>query len=137
MKAEDDVSTFVALIDIHAAGNMSRLTRPARHLLRAVSPATATNKASSAGFHDAGSDGGPAAASSSRQQVDFGLLFDIDGVIVRGKKVLPFAPNAFRMLVDGRGKFVVPTVFVTNAGNRLRSSKAEQLSDWLGIEVSY
>jgi hypothetical protein len=25
---------------------------------------------------------------------------------------------------------------VTNAGNRLRRSKAEQLSEWLGIEVS-
>ena len=27
---------------------------------------------------------------------DFGILFDIDGVIVRGKNVLPNAPHAFQ-----------------------------------------
>ena len=50
--------------------------------------------------------------------------------------MLPFAPNAFRKLVDDAGRFRVPTVFVTNAGNRMRRSKAEQLSSWLGIEVT-
>ena len=30
------------------------------------------------------------------QEPDFGILFDIDGVIVRGKNVLPFAPQAFK-----------------------------------------
>lgn len=67
--------------------------------------------------------------------INFGLLFDIDGVIVRGRKVLPFAPQAFQRLVDKKGKFKVPTVFLTNAGNALRHDKAVQLSDWLGIEV--
>ncbi|XP_065348959.1 haloacid dehalogenase-like hydrolase domain-containing 5 [Cloeon dipterum] len=65
----------------------------------------------------------------------FGLLFDIDGVIVRGKKVLPPAADGFKHLVDGSGKFRVPTVFVTNAGNALRHHKAQQLSEWLQIEV--
>lgn len=65
----------------------------------------------------------------------FGILFDIDGVIVRGRHVLPFAPTAFRKLVDADGKFSVPTVFVTNAGNSLRKKKAAQLSEWLGVEV--
>ena len=55
---------------------------------------------------------------------------------MRGREVLPFAPNAFRKLVDGAGRFRVPTVFVTNAGNRMRRSKAEQLSNWLGIDVT-
>lgn len=68
--------------------------------------------------------------------MNFGLLFDIDGVIVRGRKVLPFAPEAFRLLVDDKGKFRIPTVFVTNAGNSLRHNKALQLSEWLGIEVN-
>lgn len=66
---------------------------------------------------------------------DFGLLFDIDGVIVRGKRILPSAREAFNLLVDSSGKFRVPTVFVTNAGNALRNDKAEQLSEWLEIEV--
>ena len=33
------------------------------------------------------------------------------------------------------GKFRVPTVFVTNAGNTLRQTKADQLSEWLKVEV--
>ena len=66
---------------------------------------------------------------------DFGIIFDIDGVLVRGRKVLPFAPPAFARLVDENGKFRVPTVFVTNAGNTLRQSKADQLSEKLNVEV--
>lgn len=65
----------------------------------------------------------------------FGLLFDIDGVIVRGKNVIPTVPEAFRRLIDSEGKFRVPTVFVTNAGNALRHAKAHQLTEWLGIKV--
>ena len=81
-------------------------------------------------------------SSSSGSHPDFGLLFDIDGVIVRGRQVLPFAPTAFTRLVASEGegrekkKFRVPTVFVTNAGNSLRKTKAAALSEWLGVEVS-
>lgn len=70
------------------------------------------------------------------KKVDFGFLFDIDGVIVRGKKLLPSAKDAFNMLVDDKGKFKVPVLFVTNAGNTLRQNKAKDLTNWLGIEVS-
>lgn len=66
----------------------------------------------------------------------FGLIFDIDGVIVRGKSVLPPVPNAFKKLQGEDGKFRVPTVFVTNSGNALRSQKAEELSKWIGFEVA-
>ena len=71
----------------------------------------------------------------SLNHADFGFLFDIDGVIVRGKKLLPFAKDAFRLLLDDNGKFRIPVLFVTNAGNTLRQGKAKALSDWLGIEV--
>ena len=66
---------------------------------------------------------------------EFGLLFDIDGVLVRGKKVLPTARDAIRQLVNSNGQFWVPSIFVTNAGNSLRQSKAKQLSEWLDAEV--
>ena len=56
-------------------------------------------------------------------------------MIVRGKKVLPAALESFKRLVDSEGKFRIPTVFVTNAGNAMRHEKAKQLSSWLGIEV--
>ncbi|XP_026775162.2 haloacid dehalogenase-like hydrolase domain-containing 5 [Pangasianodon hypophthalmus] len=66
----------------------------------------------------------------------FGLLFDIDGVLVRGKTPIPAAKQCFRNLVDGNGKYKVPVVFVTNAGNSVRQTKAEQLSHLLEVEVS-
>lgn len=65
----------------------------------------------------------------------FGLLFDIDGVIVRGKNVLPPVPEAFKQLQGKDGKFRVPTIFVTNSGNALRSEKAADLTKWIGMEV--
>lgn len=67
---------------------------------------------------------------------DFGFLFDIDGVIKRGKRILPSAKEAFRLLTDESGKFRLPVVFVTNAGNTFRQSKADELSELLGIKVS-
>ncbi|KAG8226700.1 hypothetical protein J437_LFUL005516, partial [Ladona fulva] len=66
----------------------------------------------------------------------FGLLFDIDGVLVRSNRVLPDVRETFLRLVDSNKKFRVPTVFVTNAGNKLRQQKASQLTNWLGVEVS-
>uniref|UniRef100_A0A673I1L1 Haloacid dehalogenase like hydrolase domain containing 5 n=1 Tax=Sinocyclocheilus rhinocerous TaxID=307959 RepID=A0A673I1L1_9TELE len=67
----------------------------------------------------------------------FGLLFDIDGVLVRGRTPIPAAKQCFRNLVDGDGKYKVPVVFVTNAGNSLRETKAEQLSHLLEVEVRH
>ena len=67
--------------------------------------------------------------------IEFGLFFDIDGVIVRGQTVLPHTKSAFNLLKDSDGNFKVPSIFCTNAGNVLRKNKAEQLSTWLGVEV--
>lgn len=66
----------------------------------------------------------------------FGLLFDIDGVLVRGRTPIPAAKECFRKLVDHDGKYKVPVVFVTNAGNCMRQTKAEHLSQILGTAVS-
>ncbi|NWU33110.1 HDHD5 hydrolase, partial [Hylia prasina] len=66
----------------------------------------------------------------------FGFLFDIDGVLVRGKTPIPAARTAFQKLVNSQGQFLVPVVFVTNAGNCLRQDKADQLSHLLGVPIS-
>ena len=71
-----------------------------------------------------------------RKATNFGILFDIDGVIMRGSKVLPQAIKAFDKLTDKEGKFRVPIAFVTNAGNCLRQTKAVKLSEALGVEVT-
>ena len=69
-------------------------------------------------------------------ETNFGLFFDIDGVITRGKTLLPTAKAAFKLLTDEFNNFKVPCIFVTNAGNVMRSYKAQQLSKLLGINVS-
>ncbi|TDH10357.1 hypothetical protein EPR50_G00074430 [Perca flavescens] len=74
--------------------------------------------------------------SNSKPQPNFGLLFDIDGVLVRGRMPIPAAKKAFEKLVDSQGQFVLPVVFVTNAGNCLRQTKADQLSHILGVPIT-
>nr|XP_033782498.1 haloacid dehalogenase-like hydrolase domain-containing 5 [Geotrypetes seraphini] len=69
-------------------------------------------------------------------QPTFGFLFDIDGVLVRGKTPIPAARKAFQKLVSPLGEFLVPVVFVTNAGNCLRQKKADQLTEILGVPIS-
>uniref|UniRef100_H2Z423 Haloacid dehalogenase-like hydrolase domain-containing 5 n=1 Tax=Ciona savignyi TaxID=51511 RepID=H2Z423_CIOSA len=66
----------------------------------------------------------------------FGLLFDIDGVLVRGKTPIPAAREMFKRLTNPDGRFKVPTVFVTNAGNALARTKADQLSNAMGVEIT-
>ncbi|NXQ35723.1 HDHD5 hydrolase, partial [Alaudala cheleensis] len=66
----------------------------------------------------------------------FGFLFDIDGVLVRGRTPIPAARAAFQKLVNAQGQFLVPVVFVTNAGNCLPQNKADQLSHLLGVPIS-
>ncbi|XP_011366096.1 haloacid dehalogenase-like hydrolase domain-containing 5 isoform X1 [Pteropus vampyrus] len=65
----------------------------------------------------------------------FGFLLDIDGVLVRGHRVIPAAVEAFRRLVNAQGQLRVPVVFVTNAGNILQRGKAQELSALLGFKV--
>ena len=62
-------------------------------------------------------------------------MFDIDGVLIRGKKPISAAKTALKRLMDSSGNFCVPTVFLTNAGNTLASTKADQLSKAFGVKV--
>ncbi|KAM5173019.1 haloacid dehalogenase-like hydrolase domain-containing 5 [Mantella aurantiaca] len=76
------------------------------------------------------------ASSGAHRSPSFGLLFDIDGVLVRGRNPIPGAAEAFSRLLGKDGRLAVPVVFVTNAGNCLRQERATELSRVLGIEVS-
>ncbi|XP_058026891.1 haloacid dehalogenase-like hydrolase domain-containing 5 isoform X3 [Ahaetulla prasina] len=69
-------------------------------------------------------------------QPTFGILFDIDGVLVRGRTPIPAARKAFQKLVNSQGQLLVPVVFVTNAGNCLCQKKADQLSHLLEVPIS-
>ncbi|XP_043563912.1 haloacid dehalogenase-like hydrolase domain-containing 5 [Chiloscyllium plagiosum] len=76
------------------------------------------------------------AASIAESQPYFGLLVDIDGVLVRGKTPIPAARKAFKKLVNVKGEFLMPVVFVTNSGNCVRQVKADQLTRVLGVPIS-
>ncbi|CAG5123542.1 unnamed protein product, partial [Candidula unifasciata] len=68
-------------------------------------------------------------------EVDFGILFDVDGVLARGSTPLEPAKKAIDKLKDADGKLKVPVAFVTNACNR-SADKARQISSWFEIDVS-
>lgn len=55
--------------------------------------------------------------------------------MVRGKKLLPNTKKCFKLITDDNGNFKIPTIFVTNAGNEMRSSKAAKLSNLLGVNI--
>uniref|UniRef100_A0A3B4V5A9 Haloacid dehalogenase like hydrolase domain containing 5 n=1 Tax=Seriola dumerili TaxID=41447 RepID=A0A3B4V5A9_SERDU len=65
-----------------------------------------------------------------------GVLFDVDGVLLRGGKVIPAARRAFRKLLDQNNHFLLPVVFVTNAGSCQRHHKAQQLSHLLDVQIA-
>ncbi|XP_021105291.1 haloacid dehalogenase-like hydrolase domain-containing 5 isoform X2 [Heterocephalus glaber] len=76
-----------------------------------------------------------AAVSTESLPPTFGFLLDIDGVLVRGHRVIPAALEAFHRLTNAQGQLRVPVVFVTNAGNILQHRKAQELSALLGCKV--
>lgn len=61
----------------------------------------------------------------------FGVLLDIDGVLVRGRKAIPGAREALEMLQQSE----IPTVYLTNAGSESEKEAAERLSYKIGFEV--
>lgn len=67
----------------------------------------------------------------------FAFAFDIDGVLIRGGKVIPEAIEAFRIL-NGENDYgiKVPYIFVTNGGGKTEEERCLQLSKQLQIEVS-
>lgn len=54
---------------------------------------------------------------------------------MRGSQALPAARQAFLRLADSSGRLRLPVVFLTNAGNCLRSAKARELSQALELQV--
>lgn len=67
----------------------------------------------------------------------FAYAFDIDGVLLRGGKVIPEAVEAMKML-NGENPYgiKVPYIFVTNGGGKSEQERCIQLSQQLELEVS-
>ncbi|KAH8870543.1 Haloacid dehalogenase-like hydrolase domain-containing 5 [Schistosoma japonicum] len=73
--------------------------------------------------------------SDSQQEPNFGLLFDVDGVLGRGLEVLPQAAEAFKLLCDpDRKELRVPVALVTNACSDA-TAKVQMISKWFDIKI--
>lgn len=65
------------------------------------------------------------------------FVFDIDGVLVRGRHVLPEAKHAMEYLYQPDGQNPrVPLAFLTNGGGMTEEKKAKQLSGWLDVKIT-
>jgi len=89
---------------------------PVTSLARALRAASASRRAAR-----------PFSASASATA----CVFDIDGVLLRGREALPHASSALRALDAAR----VPWILLTNGGGEPELVKAQKLSKVLGLEV--
>ncbi|KIX96633.1 uncharacterized protein Z520_07899 [Fonsecaea multimorphosa CBS 102226] len=67
----------------------------------------------------------------------YAFAFDIDGVLIKGGKVIPEAVEAMKVL-NGQNEYgiKVPYIFVTNGGGKTEEERCIQLSNQLQMEVS-
>ncbi|KAG0033586.1 hypothetical protein BGZ81_008025 [Podila clonocystis] len=65
-------------------------------------------------------------------QAHYNVVFDIDGVLIKGKQLIPQTQRALQLLKENN----VPYIFLTNGGGVRESEKADQLTKKLGIPVS-
>ncbi|KAL4575146.1 hypothetical protein LXL04_021988 [Taraxacum kok-saghyz] len=65
----------------------------------------------------------------------FGIAFDIDGVILRGRTPIGDSPKALKRLYDDSGCLKIPYLFLTNGGGIPESRRASELSQLLGVNI--
>lgn len=66
-----------------------------------------------------------------QKRCNFGFMFDIDGVLVRGRRVIPSAIKAIRNVLKAR----VPVLFLSNGGCETEDHKARVLTTQLHHKV--
>ncbi|XP_068330548.1 mitochondrial hydrolase YKR070W-like isoform X2 [Pyrus communis] len=72
---------------------------------------------------------------SRPERSSFGIAFDIDGVILRGRAPVGGSPRALRKLYGHSGTLKVPFVFLTNGGGVPESRRATELTEILGVNI--
>ncbi|KAL8218223.1 hypothetical protein R6Q57_021596 [Mikania cordata] len=72
---------------------------------------------------------------SAPKRPSFGVAFDIDGVILRGRSPIGDSPKALRRLYDDSGRLKIPYLFLTNGGGIPESRRAKELSQLLGVNI--
>jgi HAD superfamily hydrolase (TIGR01456 family) len=70
--------------------------------------------------------------SYSKVKNEIAFVFDIDGVLLRGKKPIPNASQALKLL----DRHQIPYILLTNGGGVSESKRIEFISSQLGIDLS-
>ncbi|XP_071722958.1 mitochondrial hydrolase YKR070W-like [Rutidosis leptorrhynchoides] len=65
----------------------------------------------------------------------FGIAFDIDGVILRGRVPVGGSPQALARLFDHFGALKIPFLFLTNGGGIPETRRASELSELLQVNI--
>ncbi|KAE8666374.1 50S ribosomal protein L10 [Hibiscus syriacus] len=73
--------------------------------------------------------------SNHKTGCNFGIAFDIDGVILRGRVPIGGSPQALRRLYGDSGELSVPYLFLTNGGGVPETKRATELSELLGVNI--
>ncbi|XP_022746352.1 uncharacterized protein YKR070W-like isoform X3 [Durio zibethinus] len=76
-------------------------------------------------------------SSQRRKRCNFGIAFDIDGVILRGRVPIGGSPRALRRLYGDSGELNVPYLFLTNGGGIPETKRAKELSELLGVNIMF
>lgn len=64
----------------------------------------------------------------------FGLVLDIDGVLIRGKTPLPHTKSALQLLTTTSKE--IPFVYLTNGGGVTERDKAQELTKRIGLPIN-
>ncbi|XP_066395094.1 mitochondrial hydrolase YKR070W-like isoform X3 [Miscanthus floridulus] len=75
-------------------------------------------------------------SASAPARPSFGIAFDIDGVILRGRSPIGGTPRAIRRLYSEEGTLKIPFLFLTNGGGVPEHRRALELSQLLGVNIS-
>lgn len=69
-----------------------------------------------------------------QQNKNCAFAFDIDGVLLRGSKVIPEGPKALKLL----NQYKIPWILLTNSGGKKEKERVEELSEKFGdgVEIS-
>ncbi|XP_010693096.2 uncharacterized protein YKR070W [Beta vulgaris subsp. vulgaris] len=73
--------------------------------------------------------------SSQSNSKPFGIAFDIDGVILRGRHTIGGSAQALQRLYHQSGALKVPFLFLTNGGGVPETKRALELSELLGVNI--
>ncbi|KAI8062245.1 HAD-like domain-containing protein [Gongronella butleri] len=75
--------------------------------------------------------------STAAAKPNYAFAFDIDGVLIKGKRTIPQAKLALELLngANPQGR-KIPFVLLTNGGGMTEATKAQQISDMVGVKIA-